>query len=100
MRWTTLWQERGQTMPEFTKKFHTLHTKLGIKVSERHLVLKYHEALHRYIKTKMYLLDISSMGAAYRYDDKIKQKCRHQKKWGFRFAISSTPKYGKDDPNN
>jgi hypothetical protein len=41
-RWTTLWQERDQTVPEFTNVFHTLRTKMGIKYSERHLVLKYH----------------------------------------------------------
>jgi hypothetical protein len=41
MRWTTLRQERGQAVSEFTNTFHTLHTKLGIKDSERHLVLKY-----------------------------------------------------------
>jgi hypothetical protein len=41
MRWTTLHQERGQTMPEFKNTFHTLHTKIGIKESEWHLVLKY-----------------------------------------------------------
>jgi hypothetical protein len=41
MRWTTLWQERGQEVLEFTNTFHTLHTKLGIKDSEIHLVLKY-----------------------------------------------------------
>jgi hypothetical protein len=34
MRWTTLWQERGQAVPEFTNTFHTLCTKLGIKDSE------------------------------------------------------------------
>jgi hypothetical protein len=34
MRWTTLWQERGQTVSEFTNTFHTLRTKLGIKDSE------------------------------------------------------------------
>jgi hypothetical protein len=31
MRWTTLWQERGQAVLEFTNSFHTLRTKLGIK---------------------------------------------------------------------
>jgi hypothetical protein len=41
MRWTTLWQERGQEVSEFTNTFHTLRTKLGIKYSEGHLVLKY-----------------------------------------------------------
>jgi hypothetical protein len=48
-RWTTLQQEMDQTMPEFTNIFHTLRTKLGIKYSERHLVLKYCDSLHRYI---------------------------------------------------
>jgi hypothetical protein len=33
MRWTTLRQERGQAVSEFTNNFHTLHTKLGIKYS-------------------------------------------------------------------
>jgi hypothetical protein len=53
MRWTTLRQERGQKVLEFTNTFHTLRTKLGIKDSERHLVLKYRGALHRYIQTEM-----------------------------------------------
>jgi hypothetical protein len=53
MRWTTLRQERGQAVPEFTNTFHTLCTKIGIKDSERHLVLKYRGALHRYIQTEM-----------------------------------------------
>ena len=51
MRWTTLWQERDQAVPEFTNIFHTLHTKLGIRDSERQLVLKYHGFLHKYIQT-------------------------------------------------
>jgi hypothetical protein len=99
MRWTTLWQERGQTVSEFTNTFHTLHTKLGIKDSERHLVLKYRGALHRYIQTKMDFLDISSLGVAYRYVVKIEQKFRHQKKWEFRSANLQQPKYDKDGPN-
>jgi hypothetical protein len=45
-RWTTLHQERGQTVSEFTNTFHTLHTKLGIKYSEQHLVLKYYVGLY------------------------------------------------------
>jgi hypothetical protein len=65
MRWTTLWQERGQEVPEFINTFHTLGTKLGIKCYERHLVLKYRGALHRYIQTEMDFLGISSLGAAY-----------------------------------
>jgi hypothetical protein len=40
-KWTTLRQERDQAVPDFTNIFHTLRTKLGIKDSERHLVLKY-----------------------------------------------------------
>jgi hypothetical protein len=32
--WTTLWQERDQTVPKFSNVFHTLRTKMGIKYSE------------------------------------------------------------------
>jgi hypothetical protein len=46
MRWTTLRQERGQAVSEFTNTFHTLCTKLGIKYSEWNLVLKYHVGLY------------------------------------------------------
>jgi hypothetical protein len=59
-------------MSKFTNNFQTLRTKLSIKDSERHLVLKYRHlvlkyrgALHRYIQTKMVFLDISSLGVAY-----------------------------------
>jgi hypothetical protein len=41
MRWTRLRQERGQEVSKFTNTFHTLRTKMGIKDSEIHLVLKY-----------------------------------------------------------
>jgi len=71
MRWTRLRQERGQAVSGFTNTFHTLRTKLGIKDSKRRLVLKYRRALHRYIQTEMDFLDISSLGAAYRYALKI-----------------------------
>jgi hypothetical protein len=74
MGWTTLLQERDQTIPYFTNIFHTLCTKLGIKDSERHLVLKYRGCLHRYIQTKMEFLDITSLGTAYRYAVKIEHK--------------------------
>jgi hypothetical protein len=77
MRWTTLRKERGQVVPEFTNTFHTLCTKLGIKDSKQHLVLKYRGALHRYIQTEMEFLDISSLGAAYRYAFKIEKKFKH-----------------------
>jgi hypothetical protein len=74
MRWMTLCQERDQTVPEYTNIFHTLHSKLGIQDSERHLVLKYCSGLHRYIQTKMDFLDISSLGVAYHYVVKIEQE--------------------------
>jgi hypothetical protein len=77
-RWTTLRQERDQTVPEFMNVFHTLHTKLGIKNYERHLVLKYRVDLHRYIQTEMEFLDISSLGAAYQYVVKIEQKLKQK----------------------
>jgi hypothetical protein len=50
-RWTTMRHERDQTMREFTNVFHTLRTNLGIKDSERHLMLKYCGGMHRYIQT-------------------------------------------------
>jgi hypothetical protein len=50
-RWTTLGQERDQTVPYFTNIFHTICTKLGIKDYVCHLVLKYYGCLHRYIQT-------------------------------------------------
>jgi hypothetical protein len=74
MRWTTLHQKRDQAVLEYTNIFHTLLSKLGIKESERHLFLKYHSGLHRYIQTKMDFLDISSLGTAYRYAVKIEHK--------------------------
>jgi hypothetical protein len=77
-KWTTLWKERDQAVPEFTNIFHTLRTNLGIKDSEKHLVLKYCGALHRYIQTKMEFLDISSLGASYRYLVKIEQKLKQK----------------------
>ena len=55
----------------FTNIFHTLRTKMGIKDSERHMVLKHCGALHRYIRTEMEFLDISSLGAAYQYAAKL-----------------------------
>ena len=72
---------------------------LGIKDSERHLVMKYHGDLHRYIQTQMDFLDISSLGAAYRYVVKVEKKFKHQNKWEFGSANSQQPKYDKDDPN-
>lgn len=48
-KWNTLQQKRNQAGPELTNVFHTLHTKLGIKYSKRHLVLKYKGGKHKYI---------------------------------------------------
>ena len=50
IQWTTLWQQRDQDVHEMPNLFHTLHTKLVIKYLEKHLVLKYHSCLHRYIQ--------------------------------------------------
>jgi len=99
MRWTRLRQERGQTVLKFTNTFHTLRTKLGIRDSERNLVLKYRGALHRYIQTEMDFLDISSLGAAYRYAVKIEYKFLHQNKREFGSANLKQPKYEKYGPN-
>jgi hypothetical protein len=51
MRWTTLHQKRDQTVSECTNIFHTFHSNLGIKDSERHLVLKYRSGVLKYIQT-------------------------------------------------
>jgi hypothetical protein len=89
----------GQEVLEFTNTFHTLHTKLGIKDSERHLVLKYRGALHKYIQIEMDFLDISSLGVAYRYVVKIEQKFKHQNKQEFGSTNPQQPMYDKDNPN-
>jgi hypothetical protein len=71
MRWTNHHQKRDQTVSEYTNIFHTLHSNMGIKHFERHLVLKYQSGFHRYIQIEMDFLDISSLGASYRYVVKI-----------------------------
>ena len=67
---------------------------MGIKDSEKNLVLKYHIYLHRYIQEEMEFLDISSLGTAYLYAAKIEQKFK-QKKRDFGFA---NQKQGKGAP--
>eukprot|EP00253_Pinus_taeda_P034976 PITA_34976 len=89
IKWTTLRQGRDQDMPEFTNIFQTLRTQLGIKVSELHLVLKYHGFLHRYIQEVMEFLNISSLSTTYRYAIKIEQKFK-QKKQDFGSANPKT----------
>jgi hypothetical protein len=85
-------------MPKFTNIFHTLRTKLGIKYYERHLVLKYCGGLHRYIKAEMEFLDISSLGATYKYVIKIEQNLK-QKMWKFGPGNPSQQKQGKGSLN-
>jgi hypothetical protein len=70
---------------------------LGIKDSKRHLVLKYHGALHRYIQTEMDFLDISSLGVAYQYAIKIEKKFKNQNKQEFGSVNLQQPKYDKDN---
>ena len=74
IQWTTLRQQRDQDVHEMMNLFHTLHTKLGIKYSEKNLVLKYHSFLHRYIQEEMEFIDTSSLGTTYWYAAKIEQK--------------------------
>ena len=98
IQWTTLRQQRDQDVHELTNLFHTLRTKLGIKDSEKHLVLKYRSCLHRYIQEEMEFLDISSLGTAYRYAAKIEQKFK-QKKRDFGSANQKQGK-GASKPQN
>jgi len=72
IQWTTLRQQRDQGVHELTNLFHTLCTNLGIKYSEKHMVLNYHSFFHKYIQEEMEFLDISSLGEAYRYASKVK----------------------------
>ena len=44
------------------------------------MILKYRSGLHRYIRTEMDFLDISSLGSAYRYAVKIEEKFRQKNK--------------------
>ena len=79
-KWTILRQERDKTVSKYTNNFHTLRKKLCIKDSERHLILKYRSGLHWYIRTEMDFLDISSLGYAYQYAFKIKEKFQQKNK--------------------
>ena len=94
IKWTTLRQGRDQDVPEFTNLFHTLRTKLGIKDSEQHLILKYRGCLHKYIQEEIQFLNIPSLGAAYRYAVKVEQKFKQKK----RDFGSANPKQGKGAP--
>jgi hypothetical protein len=93
MRWTTLRQERGQAVLEFT-----IIPSIPC-VFPQNLVLKYCGALHRYIQSEMDFLYISSLSATYQYVIKIEQKFKHQNKREFESTNPQQPKYDKDGPN-
>ena len=95
IQWTMLQQQRDQDVHELANMFHTLHKKLGIKDSERHLVLKYCDFLHKQIQEEMEFLNITSLGTAYRYVAKIEQKFKQKK----RDFGSANPK-GAPEPKN
>eukprot|EP00253_Pinus_taeda_P035157 PITA_35157 len=94
IKWTTLRQRRDQDVFEFTNIFHTLRTKLGIKDSKQHLVLKYRGCLHKYIQEEIEFLNIPSLGTAYRYVVKVEQKFKQKK----RDFGSANLKQGKGAP--
>ena len=94
IQWTTLRQQRDQDVHELTNLFHTLHTKLGIKYSKRHLVLKYHIYLKRYIKEEIKFFNITSLGTVYRYTTNIEKKFKQKK----RDFGSANLKLGKGAP--
>jgi hypothetical protein len=96
----TLRHKRDQTVSEYTNIFHTLCSKLAIKDSNRHLVLKFHNGQHRYIQTKMDLLDISSLGVSYRHAIKIEQKFKKESKREFGFENTPQQNHGKGNPNS
>ena len=83
---------------EYTNKFHTLCAKLSIKDSKRHLILKYRSGLHRYIRTEMDFLDISSLGSTYQYVVKIKEKFRQKNKRDSQ-PMNPLQNQGKGSPN-
>jgi hypothetical protein len=62
------------------------------------MVLKYYGGMHRYIQTEMEFLDISSLGATYRYAVKIEQKLK-QKTWTVWVWEPLTEEVGKGNPN-
>jgi hypothetical protein len=97
-KWTTLQKERDQEVPQIKKIFHTLRTKLGIKYSEKYMVLKYRGSMHRYIHTEMEFLNILSLGVTYRYVIKIEKNIK-QKTWQFGLGNPSQKKPGQGSPN-
>jgi hypothetical protein len=65
------------------------------------MVLKYHGALHRFIENKMEFLDISSLGTAYGYVVKIKQKLKQKtRQFGPGNPSQQNPGNGGPNPPN
>lgn len=87
IKWTMLRQGRHQDVAKFTNLFHTLRTKLGIKDTEQHLILKH-------IQEEIQFLNISSLGTTYQYAVKIEQKFKQKK----RDFGSANLKQGKGAP--
>jgi hypothetical protein len=48
----------------------------------------------------MDILDISFLGASYRYAVKFEKKIKKQSQWEFEFRNPQKPKYGKKIPNS
>ena len=62
------------------------------------MVLKYRNFLHRYIQKEKEFLDITSLGATYRYVVNIEKKFKQERR-EFVSANSSQLKQGKGGPN-
>ena len=82
---------------KYTNDFHILCTKLGIKDSEQHLILKYCSGLHCYIQTDMDFFDISSLRSVNWYVVKIEEKFQQKNKWDSR-PTNTPQKQGKENP--
>ena len=63
---------------EYTNIFHALSTKLGIKDSKKHRVMKYNCGLHRYIQIEMDFLNIATLPNAFKYASKIEEKFKQR----------------------
>jgi hypothetical protein len=101
MRWTTL-VRRGTKQCQSSQIPSIPCTPRWVSETlSEHLVLKYHGALHRYIQTEMEFLDISSLGATYRYVVKIEKKFKQRNKWEFGSVnASSTRSWEKESPTH
>ena len=78
MQWQLLQQNKDQSIQRYTNIFHALSTKLGIKDSKKHRVMKYKSGLHRYIQTEMDFLNIETLSSAFKYASKIEEKFKQK----------------------